>query len=151
MAKKDSNAELQEAILVLESKQKEELKGLKKEFIDVKERLKPKNLLLAGVSKIRHSPKLKTALIIAGVGLVSSFVYKKVVARRRKHHDLKMNYMHQSQASSQARNISGSLIKYIITALITQNSERIKDFFVGLMNKIKHTTNSDTRNRGSDI
>ncbi len=152
MAKKDSNAELQEAILVLESKQKEELKRLKKEISDVTERLKPKNLLLAGVNKIRHSSALKATLIVAGVGLVSSIVYKKVAAsRRRKHHDMKMNYMRQSQANSQARSISGSLIKYIITAIISQNSSRIKEVVVGLLNKLKTSPDPDTNSQVSDM
>ncbi len=144
MAKKDANAELQEAILVLESKQKEDLKRLKKEFTDVKERLKPKNLLLAGISKIRHSSKMKTALIIAGAGLATAFIYKKVATRRRKHHEKKMNYVHQSQTSNKATNMSGSLIKYIITAIISQNSSRIKELIVGLLNKLKATPNPDS-------
>jgi predicted small secreted protein len=151
MATKDSNAELQEAILVLESKQKEELKRLKKEFTDVKERLKPKNLMLAGLNKIKHSSAIRTVLIVAGVGLASGLIYKKVSSRRRKHHEKKMQYVQQNQASSQVKNISGSLIKYIITAIISQNSARIKEMVMGLLNKLKSTPKPQNTSNDSGI
>ncbi len=141
MAKVDSAAELHEAILVLEAKHKEELKYLKKEFEDVKDRLKPKNLINEGLNKIKYSPALKRSLILGGVGLISGIVIKKLLRKRRMHHAKKMNlkYQHESPASNQVKKISGSLIQYIIAAIISRNSQKIKSLAYRLLSNMKTT------------
>lgn len=135
MAKINPGDELQEAILVLESKQKEDLKQLRKEFEDVIERLKPKNMLKAGVSNLRHSPKLRTALIAGGVGLLSIFALKKITSRRKRKYNKRIHY--NNPATSQVKKVSGSVAKYIIAAIISQNSNKIKDVALGLLNRMK--------------
>lgn len=138
MAKIDSSSELQEAILVLESKQKEDLKRLKKEFEDVKERLKPKNLIKSGISNLRHSPKLRTGLIIAGAAIVSIFVIKKISSRkRRKQHEKKMGHYSPQPQQSQAKKVSGSIVRYILAALLSQNANKIKSLLNRLFTSVK--------------
>lgn len=149
MAKIDSNAELQEAIQVLESKQKEDLKSLKKEFTDVKDRLKPKNLLKEGFSKISHSSALKTTLIVAGAGLLSFFAIKKIRSRRRKQHAKKMQFQYQYEDQqrkkpSKAKKFSGSVIQYILTAFLSANADRFKDLAYRLLSRMKTNPSKQT-------
>lgn len=143
MAKIDSNAELQEAIQVLESKQKEDLKSLKKEFFDVKDRLKPKNLFKEGLNKVRHSTTLRNLLIAAGISIFSIVAVKKYKARRRKQHEKKMQVKYNNPVSNQARKISGSFVQYLITAFLSRNSDKIKDLIYGLLSKLKSRPTSD--------
>jgi hypothetical protein len=143
MAKIDSNAELQEAIQVLESKQKEDLKSLKKEFFDVKERLKPKNLMKEGLSKVRHSSALRNLLMVAGASILSVVAVKKYKARKRRQHEKKMHVKHDSPASNQAKKISGSLIQYIIAAFLSRNSDKIKDLIYNLLGKLRSSPPSN--------
>lgn len=139
MAKIDSNAELQEAITVLESKQQEDLKRLKKEFNDVKERLQPKNLVREGLNKVKHSEGLKKGLIIASGLLVSAIVVKKVKARkRRKHHDKKVSSNGQSGKPGRVQKASNDLIRYIIASIISQNADKIRDLVVKMLNRAKN-------------
>lgn len=152
MAKIDSNAELQEAIQVLESKQKEDLKSLKKEFFDVKERLKPKNLVKEGLNKVRHSTTLRNLLIVAGVSILSAVAVKKYKARkRRKQHEKKMQFNYESPASSQAKKISGSLIQYILAAFLSRNADKIKEFIYSLLSRLKTSPSSETPESGDNI
>ncbi|HLN52981.1 MAG TPA: hypothetical protein VK212_04690 [Lentimicrobium sp.] len=146
MAKIDSASELQEAILVLEAKQKEEMKRLKKEFDDVRERMKPSNLLHEGLNKIKHSASLRKTLIIAGVGIASAFAIKKFSKRRRRHHAMKMKYNYQNPATNQVKRVSGSLIQYILAAIISRNAEKIKSVIYRLLSNLKTTkTTTDTQ------
>jgi hypothetical protein len=139
MANKSSASDLQEAILVLEAKQREELKYLKKEFTDVKERLKPKNLINEGLSKFKHSPGFRRTLVLAGVGLVSGIAIKKFAKRRRSHHAKKIRYMYQSPAANQVQRVSGSLIQYILAAIISRNADKIKSLVYRLLSNLKTT------------
>lgn len=143
MAKIDSTAELHEAIQVLESKQKEDLKSLKKEFFNVKERIKPKNLLRESLNNLRHSSALRNTLIVAGVSILSAVAIKKFKARKRRHHEKKMQYKYESPASNQAKKISGSLIQYIIAAFLSRNADKIKDLIYSLLSKLKTNPPSD--------
>ncbi len=141
MAKIDSAGELQEAIAVLEAKHKEELKQLRKEFTDVKERLKPKNLLIDGLYKLKYSSALRKTLILGGVGLVSGIAIKKLLRKRRMHHAKKMNlkYQYESPTTNQVKRISGSLIQYIVAAIISRNSDKIKSLAYHLLSNMKTT------------
>lgn len=136
MAKIDSNAELNEAILVLESKQQEELKRLKKEFYDVKERLQPKNLIKEGLNKFGKSSTLRNVLILAGVGVASGIAIKKVRSKRRRVHAMKFNYNAPPKQPKQASKISTSIIKYIIAAIISQNSDKIRAFIHRILSRL---------------
>ncbi|HLO92554.1 MAG TPA: hypothetical protein VK172_15425 [Lentimicrobium sp.] len=137
MARIDSNAELQEAIQVLESKQKEDLKSLKKEFGVVKERLKPGNLMKEGLKKISHSPALKTTLIVAATGLISFFAFKKLRNRKRRHHEKKMQFTYEVPQRKKSNKFSKSVIQYILTALLSRNADRLKDFVFRLLGNLK--------------
>lgn len=156
MAKIDSSSELQEAILVLESKQKEDLKRLKKEFEDVKERLKPKNLIKSGISNLKHSPKLRTGLIIGGAALVSFIVLKKISSRkRRKQHQKRMSYYNPPQQQSKTKKVSGSIIRYILAALLSQNANKIKGLINRLLNSVKssppkHTSYTEANSESAE-
>lgn len=141
MAKIDSNAELQEAITVLQSKQQEDLKRLKKEFTDVKERLKPSNLIKEGLSKVKHSKGLKTTLLVAGGLILSTIVYKKIKSRKkRKQHEKKVHYYTQNTTSKQGhvKKASNDLIRYIIASLLSQNADKIKDLIMRMINRAKN-------------
>jgi len=144
MAKIDSYAELQEAIHVLESKQKEDLKNLKKEFSDVKERLKPKNLMHEGLNRIRHSTALRNTLIATGAAILSIIAIKKVRARRRRHHEKKNNYAYERPAAKQSKQISKSVIRYILTVLVSRYADTIKDVVYSLLNRMKSSPPKQT-------
>lgn len=148
MSRIDSHAELQEAIQVLESKQKEDLKSLKKEFEDVKERLKPKNLIREGINKVTHSSALRTTLIVAATGILSFLAIKKIRNRRRRQHEKKMNYQSESRSSStsrQAKKMSGSIIQYVITAILSRYADKIKDVVFSLLSNIKSNPSSHSK------
>ncbi len=136
MAKVDPNSELQEAILVLESKQKEELKQLKKEFEDVTERMKPQNIVKSGIDQVRSSPKIRSTLITAGAGLLTFVLIRKITSDKRKQANLTKHTL-SNPSARQVKKAAGSVVKYIIAALISQNSNKIRDVAVGLINRIK--------------
>jgi hypothetical protein len=139
MTKVDPNSELQEAILVLESKQKEELKQLKKEFEDVTERMRPQNIVKSGISQLRYSPKIRSTLITAGAGLLTFFLIRKISSgKKRRINSTKHTF--SNPGAHQVKKAAGSLVKYIIAALISQNSDKIRDVAVGLINRIKVTS-----------
>lgn len=144
MGKIDSYTELQEAIHVLESKQQEDLKNLKKEFSDVKERLKPKNLLHEGINRIRHSTALRNTLIATGVTFLSILAIKKIKARRRRHHEKRNNYAYERPAANHSKQISKSVIRYILTVFVSRYADTIKDVVYSLLNRMKSSPPKQT-------
>lgn len=138
MAKIDSYSELKDAIAVLESKRQEELKGLKREFNDTKESLKPKNLVKQGMDKIKHSSRLKKTLAVSAAVLVSGIIIKKIVNRKRKPKYEKIRT--ENPAKKQVKKVSGTILHYAIANLVASNAHHIKDVAFSMINKIKHTT-----------
>lgn len=147
MAKIKPGDELHEAILVLESKQKEDLKQVRKEFDDVVDRLKPKNILKTGISNLRHSPKLRTAILAGGVGLISLFTIRKITSARRRKKREQLQYVN-NPASRQVKKVTGSVAKYILAAIISQNSDKIKNVALGLLNRLKTNSTLNKSSRG---
>lgn len=134
-----SSAELKAAITRLESKQKEDLILLKQELSDVKERLKPKNLLKSGIKNLKDSPKLRTILIIAGVAIVTGVITKKIISkrRRRNQHYKKMQFQHESFAGRQVKKASGSLIQFLLASILSQNADKIKKMIYQVLKNLK--------------
>lgn len=154
-----SSAELQAAITRLEIKQKEDLILLKQELSDVKERLKPKNMLKSGIKNLKNSPKLRTALIIAGAAIVAGVITKKIISRRRRRsqHYKKMQFQQGTFAGRQVKKASSSLIKYLLAAILSQNADKIKNLLYHFLKNLKtkpskeETTKSETTQTYSDI
>jgi hypothetical protein len=138
MAKIDSYSELKDAIAVLESKRQEELKGLKREFNDTKESLKPKNLVKQGMDKVKHSSKLKKTLAIAAAALVTGVIIKKIANRKKKPKYEKIRT--ENPAKKQVKKVSGTILHYALANLVASNAHIIKDVAYSLINKAKHTT-----------
>jgi hypothetical protein len=138
MAKIDSYSELKDAIAVLETKRQEELKGLKREFNDTKESLKPKNLVKQGMDKVKHSSRLKKTLAIAAAALVTGIIIKKVANRKKKPKYEKIRS--ENPAKKQVKKVSGTILHYALANLVASNAHIIKDVAYNLINKAKHTT-----------
>lgn len=139
----DTKDELQSAIQVLESKQKEDLISLKKELNDFGEQIKPANLIKEGISQISHSPEIKKGLIVLGTGIVSGFVVYKLMTRKG---GRSVNYSHsilKDTVSRHVRQASFSLLQYVLAAVISRNSDKIKRVALNLINSQKNKSNQD--------
>lgn len=69
--------ELKDAILVLENKRKAEQVLLKSEFEEVKEKLKPSNVVKSTFNQVFTGPNLVRTSMIATVGLTAGYISKK--------------------------------------------------------------------------
>ena len=72
----DSETSLRSAILKLESKQAEEGKLLKEQFLIAYESVKPVNMILSTFKEIAASRDLKEDLLSASVGLAAGYLAK---------------------------------------------------------------------------
>lgn len=145
MEKIDSHDELQAAISVLESKQKEDFSSLKKEFIDLGEHMKPVNLIKEGLRQASNSVVVKRTLIVVGTSIITGFVIHKLVANKSGHRVKTSQYNLKSAVSHQLKQASFSLFQYILAATISQNSDRIRRVANSLLTnqKKKHVPETD--------
>lgn len=149
MAKIDSYSDLKDAIANLEVKRQDELQGLKKEFNDTKESLKPKNLVKQGMEKVKHSSRLKKTLAVAAAVLVSGIIIKKVVNRKKTPKYEKIRT--ENPAKKQVKKVSGTILHYAIANLVASNAHVIKDIAFNLINKAKHGTPTKVRKEDENI
>ena len=134
MSKTDLSAGLSEAILVLESRQAEEAKQLKKHFQLLQESVKPINLIKNTFKNITESRDLKENVISNSVGLATGFVSKKLFVGAS-HNPLKK--------------LLGTIIMFGITNIISKNAGTIKS--VGGMVIKKLISRASKKTNGTHI
>lgn len=150
MQKIDTVSELQSAIQVLESRQKEDFNNLKTEFIDLGEHIKPVNLIKEGLNQALHSPVVKRALIVAGTSIVTGFIIHKLVSRKSGYRDNTSQYSFRNTVSRQVKRASFSLFQYVIAAVISQNTDRLKQVATSLLTKPRKKHISETEVSGQN-
>ncbi len=71
--------DLKRRIAFLEQKQNFEKDAIVSEFEELKERIKPANLLRSFIGSIRNSPEVKADILHGAVGLVTGFLTNKML------------------------------------------------------------------------
>jgi hypothetical protein len=77
MQKITNTTELKEAIRILEEKKQAEKELLNNEFVIVKEKLKPSNVVRTTFNQVFTGPNLIRTAMIGTVGLTAGFITKK--------------------------------------------------------------------------
>lgn len=82
MKKKSPNDLLDESMLLLEAKRDLELVHLKQGFEEVRESLKPMNIIKGTIKKATSSSDLKEGIGKTAIGVVSGFLVKNILFRK---------------------------------------------------------------------
>ena len=120
MAKQNAVESLKESIRLLEIRQAEEGEILKQQFKVTYETLKPVNLLKKSLKDITSSAELKGDLFESVVALVSGYVSRKLMVSSKSNFFVK---------------ILGLVTQFGVTNLIARNTDTIRKFFSGLIDK----------------
>lgn len=135
MQKIDNYNELQSTIQELEKKQKEDFSNLKDEIIDIGENLKPVNLVKEGFNQAFHSPVVKKVLIVAGTSIVTGILVHKLVSGKKSHSNFTSQNNFKNILSRQVKQASFSLFQYVLAAVISQNTDKLKQIANSLLSK----------------
>jgi hypothetical protein len=119
MAKLNTEADLRDAILLLEIKQEGERQLLNEEFHKVYENIQPINLIKNAVEHAVQSSEFKGNLINAGLGLATGYATK---------------LLFQGAMHSQFRKILGTAVMFGVTKAITKNPKVVNSMATGLLN-----------------
>ncbi len=149
MQKIDSVDELQSAIQVLETKQKEDFKSLKKEFIDIGEQIKPSNLLKEGVGQLSRSPEVRKALLVTGTTIITGLIIHRLLLGKKTSKANNSTKKMSDTIAHQVKLASFSLMKYVLATVISQNSDRIKQFAYDIIAKQSKKSPENTENEDS--
>lgn len=149
MQKIDSVDELQSAIQVLETKQKEDFKSLKKEFIDIGEQIKPSNLLKEGVGQLSRSPEVRKALLVTGTTIITGLIIHRLLSGKKTSKANNSTKKMSDTIAHQVKLASFSLMKYVLATVISQNSDRIKQFAYDIIAKQSKKSPENTENEDS--
>lgn len=149
MQKIDSVDELQSAIQVLETKQKEDFKSLKKEFIDIGEQIKPSNLLKEGVGQLSRSPEVRKALLVTGTTIITGLIIHRLLSGKITSKANNSTKKMSDTIAHQVKLASFSLMKYVLATVISQNSDRIKQFAYDIIAKQSKKSPENTENEDS--
>ncbi len=118
-----SNAELQNAIQLLEAEQAVKLKLMKEQFHLAYENLKPVNLIENTLKDIASSPFLVDNIMVTFIGLLSGYLSQKAVT---------------GKSSTKLRKLFGYILQFGVTNLIAQNPSTIKNFGTYIYQHIFH-------------
>jgi hypothetical protein len=111
MEKISSENDLKAAILHLESKQTEEGKILKMQYLQAYESMKPINIIKSTFKEVSASPALKDELFNISVGLAAGYVSK---------------ILFQGTSHSQLRKLFGTVLMFGITNAVAKHPEVVK-------------------------
>lgn len=130
MEKIKSIKELRDAIVQLESKQLEDKRLLKEQFVSTYESLRPINLIKTTIKDLIASPDLKSNLFSAFLGIAAGYLSKRATFGLS-HNPLK--------------NILGSFLQLGVSNVVAKKSGGIKSFLLGLVRKFssKRKINGD--------
>jgi hypothetical protein len=130
MEKIKSIKELRDAIMQLESKQLEDKRLLKEQFMVTYEAMKPVNLIKNTIKDLITSPDLKSNLFSAFLGIAAGYLSKRATF---------------GLSPNPLKNILGSFLQLGVSNVVTKKSGGIKSFLLGLARKIssKRKVNGD--------
>ena len=117
----NSDTNLKDVILQLESLQAVEGKMLKEQFHATFESIKPINILKSTFREAAASHDLREDIINTSVGLIVGFLSKKIF---------------ESTSHSPLKKLFGTAILFGITNLVAQNPETVRSFGKGFLNII---------------
>ena len=119
----NTEIELRASILFLESRQMEEGRMLKEQFMLAYESIKPVNLIKSTIMEAAESSNLQDNLLNATVGLTAGYLSK---------------VMFQSVTNSPIKKILGTALMFGIKNLVAQNPETVKALGKGFFEMIKN-------------
>ena len=130
MEKIKSIKELRDAIIQLESKQLEDKRLLKEQFVSTYESLRPVNLIKTTIKDLIASPDLKSNLFSAFLGIAAGYLSKRATF---------------GLSPNPLKNILGSFLQLGVSNVVTKKSGGIKSFLLGLARKFssKRKVNGD--------
>lgn len=108
MKKKDKRVQLANRIELLKAKQETDFIILKNQFEITYESLKPINLIKETFNEIKHNSEIKTNIFKTSLGILGGYISKKVLF---------------GNSNNPFKKISGNVLQYIITNLITNKVE----------------------------
>lgn len=109
---KTSNATsiLQENILFLKEKQKQEFSAINEQFATVYENLNPMKLIKSTVSELIETPDIRHKLMNGIIGLTTGFISKKLII---------------GSTHNPVRKILGTVLQFLVTNYVSKHSENI--------------------------
>jgi hypothetical protein len=122
MKKITNAAELKDAILLLEIKQKNEAQLLKEQFKATVESLKPVNLIKKSLKDLVSAPELKEDLLATTLSMAAGFLTKKLVI---------------GATQNPIKQIIGTLLQMGVTSIASKNSDEIKSKLIDLINMFR--------------
>lgn len=105
----NKHSKLEEQILFLKLKQKEDFILLKNQLEDTFDSLKPINLIKNTFNELIHSPEIKNDLLKSSLGILGGYASKKMLFW---------------DSNNIFKKISGAVLQYVITNLITNKIEQ---------------------------
>ncbi|OFY84196.1 MAG: hypothetical protein A3F72_14300 [Bacteroidetes bacterium RIFCSPLOWO2_12_FULL_35_15] len=129
MRKITSTTELREAIFLLETKQANEARLLKEQFMITYESFKPVNLIKNSINELITSPQLKGNILNTTIGLAAGYLSKRVAVGST-HNPLKQ--------------LLGTFLQFGVTNIVSKNTDGIKSTVMSLI------SNFLNKNRSTD-
>ena len=111
MNQNNAHTNINNAILLLEQKQSDELLSLKKQFKITYEGLRPINLIKNTIKEITQSPDLKNQFTNNLIGYTTGYLSKKALI---------------GSTQSPIMSVLGNVMQFVITNFISKNTEGIK-------------------------
>ena len=114
MKAKTANDNLNDAILLLQKKQADELLLLKEQFHITYQSLKPLNLIISTFQELIQTPEIKNNILNDLIGLSTGYLTKKVLVGAK---------------ANSIKNLFGTLLQFAVTNIVSKNSTEIKAHF----------------------
>lgn len=121
MQKITSTSELQDAISVLEYKQKEQWDEFKGNLNSAFDSLKPVNIIKSTYKDFVSTPNLVQGIMASAIGMGTGFLTKKFIVRR---------------SGNILRNLLGGVAQRVISTVVSRNSGVIKNIGAGLLSRV---------------
>jgi hypothetical protein len=135
MSKISKAEELKERIAELELLNRQERDNLKKHLHDIRNSLKPANIIKNTVKEVAVSPGIQTKFIGALLGLAAGYLAKKAVF---------------GKTSNPLKKIAGNLMQMGVAGTVSQNTDSLRTLGGDLIKRIFHRkkTKQDALNNG---
>lgn len=114
-------AELNAAILLLESKQVQQEKAVKEQFNVLYESLKPLNFIKSTLKELVEAPDFKDDALNTSISMVTGYLSKKLAF---------------GSSSNPVKQILGSLLQMGITSVVSRNAEGLKAKFMAVYSAV---------------
>jgi deoxyhypusine synthase len=103
---KYQNQILEDKILVLENKKRENLQDLKLQLETTYQELRPSRLLIRALNDIKNEPEIKTNILESILSITGGFISKKILV---------------GKSHSIFKNLLGYVVQYFTTKIISNN------------------------------